>query len=161
MTSAQKVYDHPRGHRLKPSPNAEILRAITPNKPTTAPTTTQMDYVFVQVSRGLKWRVSGPETFTFLLRLFTTHIDSVDTGGRVHLHNFGVCTGTDVCYFSREVHVLVSAVTGSKRDLAPGVDVVLELVRVAVNETVPTFMLTLYSGSMDTDLKPYASLEAM
>ena len=48
-------------------------------------------------------------------------------------HSFGVCTGTPFCDFYREFSVLVSAVTGSVRTLAPGVDVVLEVVRMAVN----------------------------
>ena len=57
--------------------------------------------------------------------------------------------------------MLVSAVTGSERTLAPGVDVVLEVVRMAVNEQFPTLMSTLYPGSMATDPKPYTSLDKM
>ena len=57
--------------------------------------------------------------------------------------------------------MLQSAVTGSERTLAPGVDVVLEVVRMAVNEQFPTLMPTLYPGSMATDPKPYASLDKM
>ena len=57
--------------------------------------------------------------------------------------------------------MLVSAVTGSERVLPPGVDVVLEVVRMAVNEHFPTLMPTLYPGSMATDSKPYASLDLM
>ena len=55
--------------------------------------------------------------------------------------------------------MLVSAVTGSERTLAPGVDVVLEVVRMAVNEQFPTSMPTLYPGLMAADPKPYASLD--
>ena len=91
-----------------------------------------------------------------------THFDRVDTGeGYTRLHNFGVCTGTPFCDFSREFRVLVSAVTGSERTLAPGVDVVLEVVRMAVNEQFPSLMPTLYPGSMATGPKPYASLDEM
>ena len=57
--------------------------------------------------------------------------------------------------------MLVSAVTGSERTLAPGVDVVLEVVRMAVNEQFPSLMPTLYPGSMATGPKPYASLDKM
>ena len=57
--------------------------------------------------------------------------------------------------------MLVSAVTGSERTLAPGVDVVLEVVRMAVNEQFPSLMPTLYPGSMATGPKPYASLDEM
>ena len=91
-----------------------------------------------------------------------THFDRVDTGeGYTRLHSFGVCTGTPFCDFSREFRVLVSAVTGSERTLAPGVDVVLEVVGMAVNEQFPSLMPTLYPGSMATDPKPYASLDKM
>ena len=73
-----------------------------------------------------------------------THFDHVDTGeGYTRLHNFGVCTGTPFCDFCREFHVLVSAVTGSEGTLAPGVYVVLEVVRMAVNEQFPSLMPTL------------------
>ena len=51
----------------------------------------------------------------------------------------------------------MSAVTGSERVLALGVDVVLEVVQMAVKEQFPTLMPTLYPGSMATDPKPYAS----
>ena len=45
--------------------------------------------------------------------------------------------------------------------MAPGVHVVLEVVRMAMNEQFLTLMPTLYPGSMATDPKPYASLDAM
>ena len=139
-----------------------FMRAITPDKPTTADMTTLIDEVFGQVSRALKDGASGPDAFTLLLRQLTTHFDRVDTGeGYTRLHNFGVCTGTPFCDFSREFRVLVSAVTGSERTLAPGVDVVLEVVRMAVSEQFPTMMASLYPGSMATDPKPYASLDKM
>ena len=87
-----------------------------------------------------------------------THFDRLDTGeSYTRLHNFGVCTGTPFHDFSREFRVLVSAVTGNERVLAPGVDVVLEVVRTAVNEQFPTMMPTLYPGAMATDPKPYSS----
>ena len=45
--------------------------------------------------------------------------------------------------------------------MAPGLDVVLEVVRMAMNEQFLTLMPTLYPGSMATDPKPYVSLDAM
>ena len=54
-------------------------------------------------------------------------------------------------YFSLEFRVLVSAVMGSERVLSPGTDVVLEVVRMAVNEQFPTLMPTLYPGPKATD----------
>ena len=57
--------------------------------------------------------------------------------------------------------MLVSAVTGSERTLAPGVDLVLEVVRMAVNEQFPSLMPALYPGSMATGPKPYDSLDEM
>ena len=86
-------------------------------------------------------------------------MDCVDTGeGYTRLHSFNVCTGTPFCDFSREFRVLVSVVTGSERTLAPGVDVVMEVDKMAVNEQFPSLMPTLYPGSMATDPKPYACL---
>ena len=57
--------------------------------------------------------------------------------------------------------MLVLAVTGSERTLAPGIEVVLEVVRMAVNEQFPSLMPTLYPSSMATDSKPCASLDKM
>ena len=112
--------------------------------------------------RALDGGASGPEAFTLPLRLPLTHFDRVNTGkGYTKLHAFGVCNGTHSFHFSREFRVLVSAVTGSERVLSPGTDVVLEVVRMAVNEQFPTLMPTLYPGSKATDPRPYASLDAM
>ena len=105
---------------------------------------------------------SGPEAFTLLLRLLVTHFDRVDTGeGYTKLHTFRVCNCTPFSDFSREFHVLVTVVTGSERVLSPGTDVVLEVVRMAVNEHFPTLTSTLYPGSKATDPRPFASLAAM
>ena len=57
--------------------------------------------------------------------------------------------------------MLVSAVKGIERTLAPGIAVVLEVVRMAVNEQFSSLMPTLYPGSIATDPKPYASLDNM
>ena len=50
--------------------------------------------------------------------------------------------------------MLVSTVMGSERVLSPGTDVVLEELRMAVNERFPILTLTLYSGSKATDPRP-------
>ena len=102
------------------------------------------------------------EAFIPLRRRLMTHFDRVDTGeGYTSLHIFGVCTRTPLCGFSLEFRLLVSAVTGSDRTLAPGVEVVFEVVRMAVDEQFPPLMPTSYPGSMATDPKPYASLGRM
>ena len=138
------------------------MRAISPDKPSTADMTTLIDDFFRHVSRDVEEGTSGHEAFTLLLRRLMTHFDRVDTGeGYTRRHSFGVCTGTPFCDFCREFHVLVSAVTGSEGTLAPGVYVVLEVVRMAVNEQFPSLMPTLYLGSMATGPKPYASLDEM
>ena len=59
--------------------------------------------------------------------------------------------------FSREFRVLLSAVAESERVLSPGTDVVLEVVRMAVNEQFPRLVPTLYPGTKATDPRPYAS----
>ena len=114
------------------------------------------------MSSDVEEGASGPEAFNLLLRRLMTHFDRVDPGeGYTRLHSFDVCTGAPFCDFSREFRVLVSAVTGIECTLAPGVDVVLEVVRMAVNEQFPSLMPTLYPGSMATDPKPCASLDKM
>ena len=91
-----------------------------------------------------------------------SHFDGFGTGeGFIKLHTFEVCIGTLFSEFSREFRVLVSAVTGSERVLSPETDVVLEVVRMSVNQQFPTIMSTLYPGSKATDPRPYASLDAM
>ena len=57
--------------------------------------------------------------------------------------------------------MLVSTVTGSERTLATEVDVVLEVVRMAVNAQFPSLMPTLYPGSMAKDPKPLVSMDKM
>ena len=89
------------------------MRVITPDKPSSTDMTTLIDELFGHVSRDVKEGASGPETFTLLLRRSMVHFDRVDTGeGYTRLHNFGVCTGTPFCDFSREFRVLVSGRRG-------------------------------------------------
>ena len=72
-----------------------------------------------------------------------TLFDRVDRGdGYTRFHGFDVSTGTPFCDFSREFRVLVSAVTESGRTLSPGVDAVLEVVRMAVYEQFSTLTPT-------------------
>ena len=138
------------------------MHAITPDKHSTADMTTMIDDYFRQMSRDVEEGASGSGVFTLLLRLLMTHFNRVDTGeGYTRPHGFGVCTVTRFCDLSREFRVLVSAVTGSELTLAPGVDVNLEVVRMAVNEQFPSLKLILYHGSIATDPKPYASLDKM
>ena len=74
------------------------MRAITPDKPSTADMTTLIDELFRQVSRDVEEGASGPEAFNLLLRRLMTHFDRVDTvGGYTRLHSFGVCTVTPFC----------------------------------------------------------------
>ena len=51
--------------------------------------------------------------------------------------------------------MLESEVAGSERILVPGVEVVSEVVGMAVTSMIPPLMHTLYLRSMDTDSKPY------
>ena len=91
-----------------------------------------------------------------------SHFDRVDTGeGYTKLHTSIVCISTRFSDLSREFRVLVSAVTESERVMSPGTDVVLEVVKMAVNEQFPTLMPTLYPRSKATDSRPDASSEAI
>ena len=55
------------------------MRAITPDKPSTADMTTLVDELFRQVSRDVEEGASGREAFTLLMRRLMTHVDRVDT----------------------------------------------------------------------------------
>ena len=54
-----------------------------------------------------------------------------------------------------------SAATGTDRVLAPGVEFVLEVVRMAVQEQYPSFTPTLYQGVLATASRPFVTLDAM
>ena len=102
----------------------------------------------------------GPEAFTLLLHLLMAHFDQIDKGeGYTKLHTFEYAT--PFSDFIREFSVLVSAVMGSERVLSPSTDAVLEVVRTAEIEQFPTLMPTLYRGSMVTDPRPFASVDAI
>lgn len=57
-----------------------FIRAIVPDKATTAETTSLIDDSFGQVSRALKAEAAGPELFDLLVFLLTWNNDLVDTG---------------------------------------------------------------------------------
>ena len=68
-----------------------------------------------EMSRAMAGKASGREVFTLLVRLLMTHFDGVDTEeGCTKFHTFGMCNGTPLSDFSREVRVLVSTATGSE-----------------------------------------------
>ena len=56
---------------------------------------------------------------------------------------------------------MVSAATGAERLLAPGVEVVLEVVRMVVTEQYPSLMPTLYPGGFTTVPRPFGTLDAI
>ena len=98
-----------------------------------------MDEFWGQVARALRDVASGPEAFALFPRLLSSRFDRVDLeAGYKKLHAFGVPTGTPFSNFSGEFRVVVSAATGTERVLAPGTDIVLEVVRMAVNEQYGT-----------------------
>ena len=121
-----------------------------------------MDYFLGQVSCALAGGATEPEAFTLILRLMSNHFDRTDTGASyTKCHNFGVENGTPFCDFSREFRRVVSAATGAARVLAPGVEAVLEMVRMAVNEQYPRLMPTLYPGVAATVSRPLGTFDAM
>ena len=54
-----------------------FMRAIPPDKPSTADMTIMIDECFGQGSRDIKEGASGPEAFTLLLRRLMTHFDRI------------------------------------------------------------------------------------
>ena len=137
-------------------------RAITPDKPTASPIPTLMDDGFGQVARALRDGASGPEAFALFLRLSSGHFDRVDLGaGYEQLHTFVAPNRTPFRKFSGEFRVVVSAATGTDHVLAVGTDIVLEVVRMAVNEQYPSLMPMLYPWEMATEPRPSGTLDAM
>lgn len=121
-----------------------------------------MDECVGQLARELRDGASRPVEFALFLWLLSGHFDRVDLGsGYNQLHTFGVSNGTPNRYFSREFRVVSSAATGTERGLAPGIDFVLEVVPMAVNEQYPSLMPTLYPGVMATEPRPFGSLDAI
>ena len=115
-----------------------------------------------QLSRAMAGGAYGPKAFTLLLRVLMTHFDRVDTGeGCTRLHIFRMCNGTPFSDLCQEFRVLVSTATGSERVLFSGTNVVLGVVRMAVNEQRRALMPAVYPGSQETDRRPYASLVAI
>ena len=53
------------------------MRAITPDKPSTADMTALIDECFRQVSKDMEEGASGPEAFTLLLRRLMTHLSLI------------------------------------------------------------------------------------
>ena len=114
------------------------------------------------MARARRDGASRPETFALLLRLLSGQIDGVDFGtGYKQFHTFGAPNGTPFRDFSGEFHAVVSAATGTERALAPGTDIGLEVVRIALNEQYPSVMPTLYPGVMATEPRPFGTLDAM
>ena len=66
--------------------------------------------------------------------------------------------GTPFRDFSRAFRVVVSATTGTERDLAPGVDISFEVVRMAMNEQYPRLMPTLYPGGHGREPEAFRGL---
>lgn len=77
------------------------------------------------------------------------------------LHIYGFSNGTPFCDSSRDVRVVVSAATGTELGLAPGVEVVLKVVRMAVNEQNPSVIPTLYRGILATEPRPIGTLDVI
>ena len=57
--------------------------------------------------------------------------------------------------------MVVAGVTGSERVLAPSTGLVLEVVRMSVNEQYPGLMPNLYPGELATAPSPFGTIDAM
>ena len=119
-----------------------------------------MDDLFGQVSQALEDGATRPEAFTLFLRLLSSHFDRVDSGaGYKTLRTFDLPNGTVFCEFSRKFPAVVSAATRTARLLAPVAEILLEVVRMAVNEKYPSLMPTLHPGGMAAKPRPFGTLD--
>ena len=57
--------------------------------------------------------------------------------------------------------MVVSTAAGAERGLVPGAEIVVKVVRMAVDEQYPSLMPTLYPGVMATEPRPFGTLDAM
>ena len=89
-------------------------------------------------------------------------LDRADSGaGYKNLHTFGVPNETPFCEFSGELRAVVSAGTCAELVLALGAEIVLEVVRMAVNEQYSSLMPTLCPGVTATEMRAFGTLDAM
>ena len=83
-----------------------------------------------------------------LLTSLSSHVNRNGTGGSyTKLHFFVVPNGTPFCNLVRAFRGVVSAATGTGRGSEQGVEVDLEVVRMAGNEQFPSLISTLYPGN--------------
>ena len=77
------------------------------------------------------------------------------------LHNFGVPNGTPYAAYYRAFRLVVSGDKGRERALAPGLGLVLKIVRLSVNEQFSQLMPRLYPGELATRPQPFDLIDAM
>ena len=139
-----------------------FVRAIPLDKPSTPILTTVIDDIFGQVTRALDRKETGPAAFELLLQLLSRQFDHGDAASALRdLQSFGVPNGTPYSAYYRAFRMVVSGITGSERALAPGTGLVLEIVRLSVNEQYPQLMPILYPGGLANRQSPFETLDAM
>ena len=139
-----------------------VGRAINNDKPSAPALNTVIDDIFGQVSQAIKRGDSGPAAFDLLLQVLSRQFDNGDAASALsELHNFGAPNGTPYAAYYRAFRLVVSGVTGSERALAPGLGLVLEIVRLSANEQLPQLMPSLYTGELATRPQHFDSIDAM
>ena len=131
-----------------------FARAITPDKPTTAPLTTLMDDCFGQVSRALAGGATGPEVFTLLLRLLSSRFDRTDTG--VSYIILACLTGPSLAILAGNFEAWCRQRRGLSVFWPRGWRLLL-VARMAENEQYPSLMPTLYQGVLATVSRPFGT----
>ena len=118
-----------------------VGRAVNDDKPSAPALNAVIDDIFGQVSRAIKREYSCPAAFDLLPQVLSRQFDNGDAAPALReLHNFGVPNGTTSAACYRSFRLDVSVVTGSERAFAPGLGLVLEIVRYSVNEQFPQLM---------------------
>ena len=136
-------------------------RAISPDRPSTL-TLTIIDDSFGQVSRALGRGDSGPAYFDVVVQVLSRQFDHGGVASALSkLQNVGVLNGSSYAAYYRAVRVVNSGVTGIESTLASGVGLVLETVRLSVNEKPPQLMPSLYPGELATCPLPFGSIDYM
>lgn len=90
-------------------------RVIAHDEPNSVGMHHALDNFFAQVDRTMTAYSSGPEAYTLLGRLITTHFDSTDQGASCErLCTFGVPSRTEFVAYFVALHTLVSSISSSE-----------------------------------------------
>lgn len=156
MLQQRRLVDHGFDHRQPPPLCKSFGRAIALDEPSTPRLSTIIGSIFSRVMRAVERGDSGPAIFNLLPQFLNRQFDHRDAASALSaLQDYRVPSGTPYSACYRAFRIVDLEVTGSKLALALGMGLVLEVVRLSVNEQFPQLMLSLYPGELTTCPLPF------